>query len=133
MKFLIASDIHGSAKYCKMLLKAFEQEKADKMLLLGDILYHGPRNDLPEEYAPKENSKIVALRKLDRKAKLPATIFTYTFGIISSLILYCCSKIHKCISAGEGIGKINIVTVGKCAVCNVFNSKLRHFCELTLF
>ena len=58
MKFLIASDIHGSAKYCKMLLKAFETEKADKMLLLGDILYHGPRNDLPEEYAPKE---IIAL------------------------------------------------------------------------
>lgn len=58
MKFLIASDIHGSAKYCKMLLKAFETEKADKMLLLGDILYHGPRNDLPENYAPKE---IIAL------------------------------------------------------------------------
>lgn len=53
MKFLIASDIHGSLKYCKMLLKAFETEKADKILLLGDILYHGPRNDLPENYAPK--------------------------------------------------------------------------------
>lgn len=54
MKFLIASDIHGSAKYCKMLLDAFQSEKADKMILLGDILYHGPRNDLPEEYAPKK-------------------------------------------------------------------------------
>ena len=54
MKFLICSDIHGSAKYCEMLLKAFENEKCDKMLLLGDILYHGPRNDLPEEYAPKK-------------------------------------------------------------------------------
>lgn len=54
MKFLIASDIHGSAKYCKMLLSAFQNEKADKMLILGDILYHGPRNDLPESYAPKE-------------------------------------------------------------------------------
>lgn len=54
MKFLIASDIHGSAKYCEMLLKAFEDEKCDKMLLLGDILYHGPRNDLPAEYAPKK-------------------------------------------------------------------------------
>lgn len=58
MKFLIASDIHGSAKYCKMLLEAFENEKADKMLILGDILYHGPRNDLPQEYAPK---KIIAM------------------------------------------------------------------------
>ncbi|MBQ4119645.1 MAG: phosphodiesterase [Clostridia bacterium] len=54
MKFLIASDIHGSAKYCKMMIDAFYKEKADKILLLGDILYHGPRNDLPDGYAPKE-------------------------------------------------------------------------------
>ncbi|MDO5123340.1 MAG: phosphodiesterase [Eubacteriales bacterium] len=54
MKIFIASDIHGSSYYCKELLKAFENEKADKILLLGDILYHGPRNDLPKEYCPKE-------------------------------------------------------------------------------
>ena len=42
---------------------------------------------IAKEYAPKDNSKIVALRKLDRKAKMPSTIFTYTFGIISSLVL----------------------------------------------
>ncbi len=54
MKFMIASDIHGSAYYCDMLLKAFEQEGADRLLLLGDILYHGPRNDLPRDYAPKQ-------------------------------------------------------------------------------
>ena len=54
MKYLIASDIHGSAYYCRKVIEAFEKEKADKMLLLGDILYHGPRNDLPLEYAPKE-------------------------------------------------------------------------------
>lgn len=54
MKLLIASDIHGSAYYCRKLLDAFQTEKADKLLLLGDILYHGPRNDLPREYAPKE-------------------------------------------------------------------------------
>lgn len=41
---------------------------------------------IAKEYAPKDNSKIIALRKLDAKAKLPATVFTYTFGIISSLI-----------------------------------------------
>lgn len=52
MKFLIASDIHGSFKYCNELLAAFKRENADKLLLLGDILYHGPRNPLPEEYAP---------------------------------------------------------------------------------
>lgn len=54
MKWLIASDIHGSAYYCRELVRAFEKEGADRMLLLGDILYHGPRNDLPIEYAPKE-------------------------------------------------------------------------------
>lgn len=54
MKWLIASDIHGSAYYCKKLLERFEQENADKILLLGDILYHGPRNDLPKDYEPKK-------------------------------------------------------------------------------
>lgn len=54
MKLLIASDIHGSAYYCRKLISAIENEKADRVLLLGDILYHGPRNDLPREYAPKE-------------------------------------------------------------------------------
>lgn len=54
MKWMIASDIHGSAFYCRQMLNAFEREKADRLILLGDLLYHGPRNDLPEEYAPKE-------------------------------------------------------------------------------
>ena len=53
MKWLIASDIHGSAYFCRELIRVFKEEKADKMLLLGDILYHGPRNDLPKEYNPK--------------------------------------------------------------------------------
>lgn len=54
MKLLIASDIHGSAEYCRQLIKAVERENASKVLLLGDLLYHGPRNNLPTEYAPKE-------------------------------------------------------------------------------
>ena len=54
MKLMIASDIHGSAYYCKKLIDAYKSEKADKLLLLGDILYHGPRNDLPRDYNPKE-------------------------------------------------------------------------------
>ena len=59
MKLMIASDIHGSAYYCRRLIEAFEREKADRLLLLGDILYHGPRNDLPREYAPKEVIKML--------------------------------------------------------------------------
>ena len=54
MKLLIASDIHGSIKYAKKIIEVYERENIDMIVLLGDILYHGPRNDLPEGYAPKE-------------------------------------------------------------------------------
>ena len=60
MKLLIASDLHGSAKYCRALLAAFEREKAEKLLLLGDILYHGPRNPLPDGYAPQEAAELLS-------------------------------------------------------------------------
>ena len=63
MKLMIASDIHGSAYYCRKMLEAYDREKADKLLLLGDILYHGPRNDLPKEYAPKEVIAMLNARK----------------------------------------------------------------------
>lgn len=70
MKFIIASDIHGSAYWCGKLMEAVQQEQPDKLLLLGDLLYHGPRNDLPREYAPKQvitmlsqwKDKILAVR-----------------------------------------------------------------------
>ena len=54
MKLMIASDLHGSAFYAKKWLQRVEEERPDRILLLGDLLYHGPRNDLPEGYAPKE-------------------------------------------------------------------------------
>ncbi|MFT4107445.1 MAG: phosphodiesterase [Lacrimispora sp.] len=54
MKYMIASDIHGSAYYCRELLHAYEGSGASRLVLLGDLLYHGPRNDLPRDYAPKE-------------------------------------------------------------------------------
>ena len=55
MKWMIASDLHGSAYYCKLLLQQrWAEERADTLIFLGDILYHGPRNDLPQGYAPKE-------------------------------------------------------------------------------
>lgn len=63
MNIMIASDIHGSAFYCRKMLDAFDREQADKLLLLGDILYHGPRNDLPREYAPKEVISMLNARK----------------------------------------------------------------------
>ena len=54
MKYMFASDIHGSAYYCKKTLEVFEASGAKRLILLGDLLYHGPRNDLPKEYAPKQ-------------------------------------------------------------------------------
>ena len=54
MKLMFASDIHGSAFYCRRMLELYKNSGAKRLVLLGDILYHGPRNDLPREYAPKE-------------------------------------------------------------------------------
>ena len=47
MKLLFASDIHGSLFFLNKLVEAIDKEKPDKIILLGDLLYHGPRNDLP--------------------------------------------------------------------------------------
>lgn len=54
MKLLIASDLHGAAPAVRALDARVEAESPDRIVLLGDLLYHGPRNDLPEGYAPKE-------------------------------------------------------------------------------
>ena len=54
MKFVIASDLHGAAPAVHALMERIDRETPDRVLLLGDLLYHGPRNDLPEGYAPKE-------------------------------------------------------------------------------
>ena len=68
MKVLIASDIHGSAFYCRKLVEAVNREIPDKVLLLGDILYHGPRNALPEEYDPQTVSGM--LNRLNKTIKI---------------------------------------------------------------
>lgn len=70
MKYIFASDIHGSAFWCEKLVEAFKKEKADRLVLLGDELYHGPRNPLPDGYDPKAvyemlnalSDKIIAVR-----------------------------------------------------------------------
>lgn len=54
MKFLIFSDIHGCSDSAKFIVKKTEEEMPDKVLILGDILYHGPRNDIPQNYEPKK-------------------------------------------------------------------------------
>ena len=64
MKYIFASDIHGSAHYCRKLVENFKNEGADKLILLGDLLYHGPRNALPEEYDPMSVAAMLADKEL---------------------------------------------------------------------
>lgn len=65
MKLFIASDLHGSATYCQQMLQAYKKENAQKLLLLGDILYHGPRNPLPDGYCPMDVIKMLTEVKHD--------------------------------------------------------------------
>ena len=74
MKLLIASDLHGSAFYTEKLLERYAKEGAERLILLGDILYHGPRNDLPERYAPKE---VLAMLNLHAAEILCAVSYTH--------------------------------------------------------
>lgn len=100
MKLLIASDIHGSAKFCKMTLDAFAREGADKLVLLGDILYHGPRNPLPEDYSPQDvaqmlsavKEKVICLRgncdaEIDQTL-LPFPVTDYSSIFVDGLNVY---------------------------------------------
>lgn len=59
MKFMIASDVHGSARYCRLLKERMEEEQPQKLILLGDLLYHGARNPLPEEYSTLSVAEIL--------------------------------------------------------------------------
>lgn len=65
MKIFFMSDIHGSLYYLNKALKAYEREKCEYIVILGDVLYHGPRNDIPKGYDPKSVANI--LNKLKNK------------------------------------------------------------------
>ena len=54
MRYFVLSDIHGSAYYANLAIEAYRKSGCERILLLGDVLYHGPRNPLPRDYAPKE-------------------------------------------------------------------------------
>lgn len=101
MKYMFASDIHGSAWYCRRLLEEYRRSGADRLILLGDILYHGPRNDLPKEYAPKEviamlnaiKSQIIAVRgnceaEVDQMVLEFPVMADYGFLVLNGLTFY---------------------------------------------
>lgn len=120
MKFVIASDIHGSAKYCRKLIEAFKREGADKLLLLGDILYHGPRNPLPEEYSPQDviamltelKGKIICVRG-NCDAEIDLTVLPFP---VPDYAQVCADGLNICLSHGHrevpSLGKGDIYLTG---------------------
>ncbi len=63
MRIMFASDIHGSAYYCRLLLDKYQSNHAERLILLGDLLYHGPRNELPREYDPRQVANLLNQKK----------------------------------------------------------------------
>ena len=101
MKYFFASDIHGSAFYCRKMLESFKESGAERIVLLGDILYHGPRNDLPKDYAPKEviamlnllRDKILAVRgnceaEVDQMVLDFPVLADYAFLVLNGICFY---------------------------------------------
>lgn len=102
MKYLICSDIHGCVSACKKIIFSFESLKCDKIIFLGDILYHGPRNPLPENYDPKGviellnniKDKIIACRgncdaEVDQMVLNFSIMSDYVQIIDNSITLFC--------------------------------------------
>ncbi len=125
MKFMIASDLHGSAYYTRQLLDAFQREGADRLLLLGDILYHGPRNDLPKDYAPKQviamlseiKDKVLCVRgncdtEVDQMV-LPFPILAdYAVIPVGRRLMYCTHGHHFNVNALPPMQKGDILIYG---------------------
>lgn len=106
MRSLIASDIHGSRYYCDKLLEAYEKENAKMLVLLGDILYHGPRNDLPKDYNPK--AVATALNKykdaiLCVRGNCDAEVdqMMLDFSVLSDMAVICDDKVRMYLTHGH--------------------------------
>lgn len=114
MKLMVASDIHGSAFYADKMAKRFTEEKADILLLLGDLLYHGPRNDLPKDYNPKEVINILNGLKKDIisvrgncDSEVDQMVLEFPILADYSLILLGDKKIYA--THGHNINKENMI------------------------
>lgn len=113
MRWFIASDLHGSFYYAQKMVEAFKKENADKMLLLGDILYHGPRNDLPREYEPKKvitllnglKDKIVCVRG-NCDAEVDQMVLD--FPIMADYIVVNDNGINMFVTHGHKFGEDNL-------------------------
>jgi uncharacterized protein len=112
------SDIHGSLKYLKKGIEAFEREKADYLILLGDLLYHGPRNDLPEEYNPKEVStllnkykEVIISVRGNCDAEVDGMILDFPCRADYSIILHCYKRIF--VTHGHLYNESNLPNLSK--------------------
>ena len=125
MKLVIASDIHGSAFWCRKLLELCQAEQPEKLILLGDVLYHGPRNDLPRDYAPKQviamlsemKDKILCVRgncdtEVDQMV-LPFPILAdYAVIPVGSRLMYCTHGHHFNVNTLPPMQKGDILIYG---------------------
>ena len=106
MKFIIASDIHGSADWCEKLINVFNREGAEKLLLLGDVLYHGPRNPLPDGYAPAKVANMLGAVK-DRivcvRGNCDSEVdqMVLPFNVSSDYAYVCADGLNFCLSHGH--------------------------------
>ena len=97
MKLMIASDIHGSAHFCKQLVDRFHDENPTKLVILGDVLYHGPRNPLPMDYSPQKVAELlntIADRIIWVKGNCDADIdqMLLHFPVVENALLFACGK-----------------------------------------
>ncbi|KNF07762.1 phosphodiesterase [Gottschalkia purinilytica] len=118
MKLFFMSDIHGSLHYVKEGIKSFEREKADYLIILGDTLYHGPRNPLPKDYNPKEvadilnkyKEKIIAVRG-NCDSEVDQMMIEYDMMSDYSIVLYNNRRIY--ITHGHIYNKNNMLKLTK--------------------
>ena len=112
MKLFIASDIHGSAFWCEKMLEAYRASGAERLLLLGDILYHGPRNDLPRDYAPKRVIEMLTEYKNEilcvrGNCDTEVDQMVLPFPILSDYALLCLGDTTLYATHGHKFGKEN--------------------------
>lgn len=124
MKLLIASDIHGSEYYLKELLERFKAEEADRLILLGDVLYHGPRNDLPKGYAPKAVIKLLNPLKdkilcVRGNCDTEVDQMVLSFPILADYAVVCDEKNVMYLSHGHVFGEDNPppISNGEILIC----------------
>ena len=106
MKLVIASDIHGSAFWCRKLMEVVEEVKPQRLILLGDLLYHGPRNDLPRDYAPKQVIPMLSEKKdmiLAVRGNCEAEVdqMVLPFSCMADYAVFCCDGLSLYLTHGH--------------------------------